>query len=129
MAITYLKIQTKTVNKKKVSKTGWIKPQDNKSGDLHVTTEEGGIPRFHRGEQLLATQKLILRTTQKKGAHHVAELKEEDMFEILEIVVDTDLQVQTKTVDGKDMSKTGWIKPLDKSGHSHVMSTAVDPAA
>jgi hypothetical protein len=85
-----------------------------------------GDPQFHRGELLAATQKVTVRTTRKKGSHHVVELKEEDTFEVLDIVTDTWLQVQTQTVKGKDLAKTGWVKPLDRSGKLHVkpISTA-----
>jgi hypothetical protein len=85
-----------------------------------------GDPQFHRGELLAATQKVTVRTTRKKGSHHVVELKKEDTFEVLDIVTDTWLQVQTQTVNGKGLAKKGWVKPLDRSGKLHVkpISTA-----
>jgi hypothetical protein len=90
---------------------------------------ELGRPEFHPGELLAATQKLTVRTSRKKGSHHVVQLKNEDTFEVLDVVVETYLQVQTQTVKGKDLAKTGWVKPLDRSGNPHVKRVALDPTA
>lgn len=90
---------------------------------------ELGRPEFHPGELLAATQKLTVRTSWKKGSHHVAQLKNEDTFEVLDVVIETYLQVQTQTVKGKDLAKTGWVKPLDRSGNPHVKRVALDPTA
>jgi hypothetical protein len=93
---------------------------------------ELGRPEFHRGELLAATQKLTVRTSRKKGSHHVVQLKKDDSFEVLDVVIDdsvTWLQVKTQSVKGKSTTKNGWVRPLDRSGNLHVKRVALDPTA
>eukprot|EP01043_Picozoa_sp_COSAG02_P051075 COSAG02_NODE_5331_length_4431_cov_4.370729_2_plen_377_part_00 len=81
-------------------------------------------PSFEPGAQMLAMEHSIpVRKSPRKGSDHVIELGEGDAFQIKNVLTDEEgtlLQIETITVKGRPRAKTGWIRPLDRTGRALI---------